>query len=135
MHFNFFLDLKTSVFKLNREMPSDDEVVLLFLEIGTLLQQLPLTSCLAVLRHTEQIYESEADTELGDFLNDLFKLYAYTPVEEFDELHTSIRDLLYVSELDYTMVFQVGSSILEEVYLNHYLPQNRQSDSFFIAEN
>jgi hypothetical protein len=116
-------------------MPTDDEVVLLFLEIGNLLQALPLAHCLAVLRHTEQAYESEADTELGDFLNELFKLYAYTPVDEFDELHTSIRDLLYVSELDYSMVFEVGSSLLEEVYLKHYLPQNQQSDSFSLSPN
>lgn len=109
-------------------MPSDDEIVLLYLEIGTLLRRLPLSSCLAVLKHTEETFESEADTDLGDFLNDMFKLYTYTPSEEFDELHFFIRDLVYESELDYTMLFEIGSTILEEVYLNHYRVLNPQGD-------
>ena len=110
-------------------MPSDDEIVLLYLEIGSLLQRLPFSSCLAVLKNAEETFESEADTDLGDFLNDMFKLYAYTPSEEFDELHFFIRDLVYESELDYTMLFEIGSTILEEVYLNHYRVLNPQSDS------
>lgn len=108
-------------------MPSDDEIVLLYLEIGTLLQRLPLSSCLAVLKNAEETFESEADTDLGDFLNDMFKLYAYN--EESDELHFFIRDLVYESELDYTMLFEIGSTILEEVYLNHYRVLHPQSDS------
>ena len=108
-------------------MPSDDEIVLLYLEIGSLLQRLPFSSYLAVLKNAEETFESEADTDLGDFLNDMFKLYAYN--NEFDELHFFIRDLVYESELDYTMLFEIGSTILEEVYLNHYRLLNPQDDS------
>ena len=116
-------------------MPSDDEIVLLYLEIGTLLQRLPMTSCLAVLKSAEETFESEADTDLGDFLNDIFKLYAYTPSEDFDELHFYIRDIVYESELDYTMLFAIGSTILEEVYLNHYRVLNPQSNSGQVFES
>jgi hypothetical protein len=110
-------------------MTTDDEVVLLYLEIGTLLQLLPLTSCMSVLKYTEELYENEADTDLGDFLNDIFRLFAYTSSNEFDELHSYIRDIVYDSELNYSMLFHVGSSILEELYLNHYLPYTNQSIS------
>ena len=116
-------------------MPSDDEIVLLYLEIGTLLQRLPMTSCLAVLKSAEETFESEADTDLGDFLNDIFKLYAYTPNEDFDELHFFIRDIVYESELDYTMLFAIGSTILEEVYLNHYRVLTPQSNSGQVFES
>jgi len=116
-------------------MPSDDEIVLLYLEIGTLLQRLPMTSCLAVLKNAEETFESEADTDLGDFLNDIFKLYAYTPSEDFDELHFFIRDIVYESELDYTMLFAIGSTILEEVYLNHYRVLNPQRNSGQVFES
>ncbi len=114
-------------------MPSDDEIVLLYLEIGTLLQRLPMTSCLAVLKNAEETFESEADTDLGDFLNDIFKLYAYN--EDFDDLHFFIRDIVYESELDYTMLFTIGSTILEEVYLNHYRVLNPQSNSGQVFES
>ncbi len=101
---------------------SDDEVVLLYLEIADLLQQLPITHCLQLLKTVERMFDSESDTDLGDFLNNIFLLYAYTSTQEWDELHYQIRELLYNSELDYDVVFHVGTSILEETYIHHYLP-------------
>jgi hypothetical protein len=109
---------------------SDDEVVLLYLEIAELLVHLPLSHCICILKKTEQMFESEADNELGDFLNNMFVLYAYHPSNDFDEMHTKIRDIVYESELNYDLIFQVGVSILEETYLNHYIATQELSKDY-----
>jgi hypothetical protein len=96
-------------------MPSDDEVVMLYLEMANLLQESNRYQALKWIKTIETTYESEADTDLGEFLNDM--TYVLLNQLHDPELHSVIRDHIYDSELDYTMLFEIGSTLLSDLYI------------------
>jgi hypothetical protein len=99
-------------------MITDDELVLLYLEIGNLLINKNPEDNFKFIQSIEKNYEFVADTELGDFLNSIGLLY-YNQLQD-DELHSYIRDVIYDYDLNYEMLFSVGSDILTSLYTKAY---------------
>jgi hypothetical protein len=62
-----------------------------------------------IIQDIEENFETEADTELGDFLNDFFFLIILNYNNEF--LHIFIQDLIDTSELNENMILCVGNHI------------------------
>jgi hypothetical protein len=100
-------------------MPNDDECVLLYLEIAQCFHSKSPAEKLHILRTIETHYDSESDTELGDFINNIFALCLQRSQD--DDLHSYIRDEIYDSDLDYGLVFSVGTTILSTVYLGEVM--------------
>ncbi len=90
---------------------SDDHVVSLYLQISEALTQLNTDQHIKLIQWIEKEYINEADSPLGDYLNDMCLIF-FTDLYE-DELHDKIRTLIYDSELDYDMLYEVGKTILE----------------------
>jgi hypothetical protein len=84
----------------------------LYLDVCNSFYQLPPHLLHGVLAYVEREYETVADTELGDFLNDLAKLVivAQNNPSEADNLHQLVQDLLDdYEELNEDMLVCVGS--------------------------
>ena len=52
-------------------MCSDDELVILYLDINNNICNKHSHQQFSLIQHIEQIYESESDTDVGDFLNNI----------------------------------------------------------------
>lgn len=100
-------------------MPNDDECVLLYLEIAEQLKTKSKQEIVHLLKTIEQHYDSEADNDLGDFINNVACTILYHLND--DELHSYIRDDIYDSELDYNLIFCIGSTILSKAYTGHIM--------------
>ncbi len=86
----------------------------LYLGVCDTFYQLPPHILHGVLAYIEREYEMMADTELGDFLNDIAKLVLvaqHNPVEA-DNFHLHIQDLLDdYEELNEDMLESVGGHL------------------------
>ena len=93
----------------------DNDVVLLYLDISEQLKQIESVDHLRVIQWLEKEYINEADSPLGDFLNDICLVYLNYLYN--DEIHEKIRDVVYDHDLDYDMIYEVGNTILEHQLL------------------
>ncbi len=88
----------------------DNDVVLLYLDISEQLKQIESVDHLHVIQWLEKEYINEADSPLGDFLNDMCLVYLNDLYN--DEIHEKIRNVVYDHDLDYDMIYEVGNMIL-----------------------
>ena len=91
-------------------MCSDDELVILYLDINNNICNKHSHQQFSLIQNIEQIYESESETDIGCYLNNIALLY----LNHFDniELHNLIRNEIYDSELNYNILFEIGATIL-----------------------
>ena len=95
-------------------MCSDDELVILYLDIGNNIYNKNIFQKFNFIQNIEQIYESEYDNEIGCYLNNIALLY----LNHFDniELHNLIRNEIYDSDLNYNLLFEIGATILTMIH-------------------
>ena len=60
----------------------------------------------------ENMFETEADTDLGDFLNDIVVIY-FSSLHS-DSLEQEIIDKICETDLDQSMLYAVGKAVLAE---------------------
>ena len=95
-------------------MCSDDELVILYLDINNNICNKNSNQQFSLIQNIEQIYESESDTDVGDFLNNITVLL----LNHFNniDLHELIRNEIYESELNYNLLFEIGATILTMIH-------------------
>ena len=95
-------------------MCSDDELVILYLDINNNICNKHSHQQFSLIQNIEQIYESESDTDIGDFLNNITVLL----LNHFNniDLHELIRNEIYESELNYNLLFEIGATILTMIH-------------------
>jgi hypothetical protein len=87
---------------------------LLYLEVAKQFQARTLEQRCDFLYWIEQHYISEADTDLGDFLNRVM-IEIYFHLED-DQLPLLLYDCVEESDLNRSMLFTVGSTLLSKLY-------------------
>lgn len=83
------------------------------------------------VKYLEEYYLDQSDTELGDFIDEMAKIYIFDNND--DNLHLYIRECIDDSELNYDMLYHVGLHILETVeYIFNYV--DHQLDSLLCQQ-
>jgi hypothetical protein len=65
-----------------------------------------------LLKHVETQFESEADSPLGEFLNEFIVLMLENNTES---IHQDLQDLIDVAELNEEMLICIGETINESI--------------------
>ena len=85
------------------------ELVSVYLSISEEIKNIEPEHQYKIIKQVEYLYESEADTELGDFIND-YVMILFTELYN-EELHLEIQDLIDDSNLNEEMLICVGKDI------------------------
>jgi|LauGreDrversion4_2_1035121.scaffolds.fasta_scaffold11638_2 hypothetical protein len=96
---------------LERQITLDDEVVLKFLILAEAIKQKTIAEQANIIKWVEKEYEDLRESDLADFLNDFIWCLLYC--EDWDELHTIIRDLVYDSDLNLDLLLKVSENIVD----------------------
>jgi hypothetical protein len=77
------------------------------------ISKLDTVSQFQLLQHVETFFENQADTDLGDFLNEYAKLLVFSSVTDLQDgnIHQFMQDLIDASELDEDLLFQVCNTM------------------------
>lgn len=87
--------------------------ILSYIYISEIIKQLSPLQQHAIISYLETIYDEEADTLLGDFLDEMVQLFLYELYD--DDLYSSIQTLIECSEIDISLAYCVGQTILEVI--------------------
>ncbi len=92
----------------------DNVVVMTFLQLGSLLHDLSQEEIITLIKYIEEYYIDEADNELGEFLDEMVKIYL--TLLHNDELHMYIRECIYEFDLNLEMLYHIGLHLEEVVH-------------------
>lgn len=97
---------------IKKEEIDDNLVVMTYLQLGSMLHNLSQEQIKILINCVEEYYNDEADNELGEFLDEMVKIYL--TLLNNDELHMYIRECIYEFDLNLEMLYHVGLH-LEEI--------------------
>jgi|LauGreDrversion4_2_1035121.scaffolds.fasta_scaffold1014951_1 hypothetical protein len=89
------------------------QTVLSYIQISEAIKMLDPLQQYGMIHYLETTYEDEADTLLGDFLDEMVQLFVYELYEE--DLYSSIQTLIDASDINIRLAYNVGQSILMRV--------------------
>jgi len=87
-----------------------DHSASLYIQIGHALQRLTSETHYALIKEIEHIFDSESQTELGTFLNDIVGIY-FTHLFDPD-LDIYLFDAISSTDLQEDLIFTVGQTVL-----------------------
>jgi hypothetical protein len=91
------------------EENSISDVISIYMELAKKLQKLSLDEQYNVLNQVQSYFEEQADTELGDFLNDIAFIYCSMLYDK--NLEDIVTECIMVNDCNYDMLYQVGHTI------------------------
>jgi len=109
---------------IKKEKIDDNLVVITYLQLGSMLNAVSNEQITSLVRYIEDYYIDEADNELGEFLDEMVKIYL--TLLNNDELHMYIRECIYESELNLEMLYYVGLQLQEIIKQQIINPINQQ---------
>jgi hypothetical protein len=89
-----------------KEEIDDNVVVMKYLQLGSMLNGISNEQIITLIRYIEEYYIDEADNELGEFLDEMTKIYL--TLLNNDELHMYIRECIYEFDLNLEMLYHIG---------------------------
>lgn len=89
------------------------KAILSYIQISESIKRLDSLQHYNLIGYLENMYEDEADTLLGDFLDEMVQLFMYELHEE--DLYSSIQTLIDSSEINLSLAYKVGQTILEVI--------------------
>jgi hypothetical protein len=89
-----------------------DKTASVYIEIAYKLKQTDVYDQYNLIKTVENMFETEADTDLGDFLNDIVVIY-FSSLHS-DSLEQEIIDKICETDLDQSMLYAVGKAVLAE---------------------
>ncbi len=94
---------------------TDDEyynhTILNYVQIAEQVKKLDPYDRYLFIKYLEHEYDNEADTLLGDFLDEMVQLFVTSLYE--DDLYADIETILDASELNIDLAYTVSKTILE----------------------
>jgi hypothetical protein len=94
---------------LEEEEIDEDELVIDLYMLHSNIQMLTDMQKFSLIKYLENYFDSEKDTELGEFLNELIYTYLFTTDD--NSLHDVLRDLIRSSNLDLSLIKLVQTVI------------------------
>lgn len=91
------------------EENSITDVISIYMELAKKLQTLTLDEQYNILNQVQTYFEEQADTELGDFLNDI--AYIYCSMLYDRNLENIVTECIIVNDCNYDMLYEVGQTI------------------------
>ena len=92
----------------------DNVVVMKYLQLGSMLNVISNEQIISLIRYIEEYYIDEADNELGEFLDEMVKIYL--TLLHNDELHMYIRECIYEFDLNLEMLYHIGLHLEDVVH-------------------
>ena len=92
----------------------DNVVVMKYLQLGSMLNGISNEQIISLIRYIEEYYIDEADNELGEFLDEMVKIYL--TLLHNDELHMYIRECIYEFDLNLEMLYHIGLHLEDVVH-------------------
>jgi hypothetical protein len=90
---------------------SEDECVLNFVILGEHVHNLNREQKYVLLKYLEQYYDSESNSELGDFINDL--MFTYMTISDVNHLHIYIAEIINNCEINLDVINTVYEFIIK----------------------
>ncbi len=100
--------------EVKEEKIDDNTVVMVYLQLGSIFYNLTQEQIIMLVQYLEEYYMIEADNELGEFLDEMTKIYL--TLLNNDDLHMYIRECIYDFDLNLEMLYHVGLHIEDIVY-------------------
>ncbi len=94
-------------------MTTVDYVVCKYLIIAEHIKPLDPYERYLLIKYIEHYFDDQADTELGDFIEEMVLVYLYNLYD--DELHTYIREVIDCSGCNLDMLNCVSETIIDVV--------------------
>ncbi len=107
-----------------KEEIDDNLVVITYLQLGSMLYGATQEQIMMLIRYIEEYYVDEADNELGEFLDEMAKIYL--TLLNNDELHMYIRECIYECDLNLEMLYHIGLHLEEVVETKIMIPIHQQ---------
>ncbi len=109
----FELDNKIDEENYLKESVKDDEIVLNFLLIAEYLKTKTTNEQYSAIKWVENEYYDLRESDLADFLDDY--LWVLLNCQNWDELHTFIRDIVYESEIDLDLLLKISENLKDNL--------------------